>query len=113
MHHHHADARTRTRSRRLPAVIAASLCVAVGAGAFAQTAAQATKPDGSKPAPQAMAANQQAEAAFKRADTNRDGKLSRTEADHLPAVAARFEQVDTNRDQFISLEEFNRIVAAP
>lgn len=96
---------------------ACAVLLAAGAGfgpcAMSQTAAKATKPDGGKPTSQAMAANQQSEAAFKRADTNGDGKLSRSEADHLPAIAARFEQVDANRDQFISMEEFNRIVAAP
>ena len=59
----------------------------------------------------ALAANQQADAAFQRADRNGDGRLSRAEADHLPAIAARFEQLDANRDQFISREEFNRVLA--
>ncbi len=66
---------------------------------------------GADPKRQAViAANQQADAAFQRADSNSDGKLSRTEADHLPAVAARFEQVDSNRDTFISRDEFNRVL---
>ena len=44
-------------------------------------------------------------AAFDRADANKDGKLSRTEAENLPAVAQRFEQIDTDRDTFVSREE--------
>jgi hypothetical protein len=48
------------------------------------------------------------DAAFNRADVNRDGKLSRAEAEHFPAVAQRFEQIDSNHDSFISREEFNQ-----
>lgn len=46
------------------------------------------------------------EAAFNRADTNRDGKLDRQEAEHFPAVAQRFELIDTDHDTFISRSEF-------
>jgi hypothetical protein len=48
------------------------------------------------------------DAAFNRADVNRDGKLSRAEAEHFPAVAQRFEQIDSNHDGFISRDEFNQ-----
>ncbi len=51
---------------------------------------------------------QDVEAAFTRADTNRDGKLTRQEAERFPAVAQRFEQIDANQDTFISREEFTR-----
>lgn len=47
------------------------------------------------------------EAAFNRADTNRDGKLDRQEAEHFPALAQRFELIDTDRDTFISRGEFS------
>lgn len=47
------------------------------------------------------------EAAFNRADTNRDGKLDRQEAEHFPALAQRFELIDTDRDTFISRSEFS------
>lgn len=46
------------------------------------------------------------EAAFNRADVNRDGKLSRQEAQHFPAVVPRFDQIDTNHDNFLSRDEF-------
>ena len=46
------------------------------------------------------------EAAFARADVNGDGKLSRAEAVHLPAIEARFDELDTNRDGFLSVDEF-------
>jgi hypothetical protein len=55
--------------------------------------------------PQNRATAQDVEAAFNRADANKDGKLDRQEAEHFPAVAQRFEQIDTNRDTFISLAE--------
>lgn len=48
------------------------------------------------------------DAAFNRADANHDGKLSRQEIEHFPALAARFDQMDTNGDQFLSRDEFNR-----
>lgn len=55
--------------------------------------------------PQNRVTSKDIEAAFNRADANRDGKLDRQEAEHFPAVAQRFEQIDTNRDTFISLAE--------
>lgn len=58
--------------------------------------------------PPNQATSRDVEAAFNRADANRDGKLDRKEAEHLPAVAQRFEQIDANRDNFISLAELNR-----
>lgn len=46
-----------------------------------------------------------AQAAFKRADTNADGKLSRLELEHFPAMAPHFSLIDSNRDSVISFEE--------
>jgi hypothetical protein len=60
------------------------------------------------PIPANRATPQDLEAAFKRADVNQDGKLSRQEAERFPAVAQRFEQIDSNHDSLISLEEFSR-----
>ena len=47
------------------------------------------------------------EAAFARADSNGDGKLSRDEAQRFPEIAARFDELDTDRDGFLSLIEFS------
>jgi EF hand len=46
------------------------------------------------------------EAAFSRADTDHDGRLSRQEAEHFPAIAARFDALDVNRDNQLSMSEF-------
>jgi hypothetical protein len=58
--------------------------------------------------PQNRTTSKDVEAAFNRADANKDGKLDRQEAEHLPAVAQRFEQIDTNHDTFISLAELTK-----
>ena len=46
------------------------------------------------------------DAAFDRADTNGDGRLSREEARHFPAIEPGFDQLDLNHDHFISRDEF-------
>ncbi|MBW8722157.1 MAG: EF-hand domain-containing protein [Polaromonas sp.] len=58
--------------------------------------------------PQNRTTSKDVEAAFGRADANKDGKLDRQEAEHLPAVALRFDQIDTNHDSFISLAELTK-----
>ena len=57
-------------------------------------------------APKAAPTGQDTDAAFTRADTNKDGKLSRQEAIRFPAVEQRFDLIDTNKDQLVSREEF-------
>src|SRR5262245_29330865 len=60
------------------------------------------------------------EAAFKLADANKDGKLSKDEFEKLLANAPRlkenpkaadflFNRLDENRDGFLTLEEFRRV----
>ena len=78
------------------------------AGAQGQTTAPSPLPSASAAAesiPANRVSRSDVDAAFDRADTNKDGKLSRTEAENLPSVAQRFEQIDTDRDTFISREE--------
>ena len=45
-------------------------------------------------------------AAFDRADTDHDGRLSATEAAALPAIGNRFQELDTDRDGMLSNAEF-------
>ena len=73
--------------------------------ASAQLAAAATAADIISP-DKILARNVQA--AFNRADTNADGKLSREEARHFPAVEARFDRIDGNHDNFIARDEFDQ-----
>jgi hypothetical protein len=49
---------------------------------------------------------QDIDAAFGRADTNKDAKLSRQESARFPAVEQRFEQIDIDQDDAVSREEF-------
>ena len=78
-----------------PWALAAAACAftATALPAFSQTAA-------------ATPVSAEIAAAFKRADTNGDGKLSKEEAANMPAIAARFDELDKDKDGFLSLEEF-------
>ncbi|MDR0226540.1 MAG: EF-hand domain-containing protein [Burkholderiaceae bacterium] len=94
-----------------------------GAAAMAQApsqtpqAPQATFGGGSAagvqaaPAPAAAGAND-VQAAFDRADTNKDGKLSKKEAEALPAVSSNFAQIDADKNGSLSREEFSKAVQA-
>ena len=46
--------------------------------------------------------------AFVKADVNKDGKLSRLEAEDVPGLVAMFETFDADGDDFVSRAEFNR-----
>lgn len=48
------------------------------------------------------------EAAFRRADRDNDGRLSRQETEHFPMLAERFEQFDRDHDGHLSRDEFQR-----
>ena len=88
-------------------LVAAMAFVGV-AGAQGQTTSPSPSTTASAPAnsiPANKATSKDVDAAFDRADTNKDGKLSRAEAENLPSVAQRFEQIDADRDTFISREE--------
>ena len=87
------------------------------AQAPSQAAPQATFGGGSTagvqsaPAPAAAGAND-VQAAFDRADTNKDGKLSKKEAEALPAVSSNFAKIDTDKNGYLSREEFGKAVQA-
>ena len=78
--------------------------------AFAQMTAPA-KPEAAMAAttdaaPAASADTAKALEAFNRADKNKDGKLSKEEADSMPAVAQKFAEFDADKDGFISKAEY-------
>ena len=96
-------------------LLVATLTFAGIAGAQGQTSSPAPARDapaatGSVPANKATSTD--VNAAFDRADADKDGKLSRTEAENLPAVAQRFEQSDTDRDTFVSREELMKFAGS-
>jgi len=85
---------------------------ALSLAAFAQTAPQSSSsdPTDSDSTPASQAASPQHRGGgggdrFKAADTNGDGKLSRSEAQAMPWVAKHFDEIDTNHDGYITREE--------
>lgn len=100
--------------RSLNLIAAATLAVfALGAQAQ-QAPAQIQKTSAAADEQQAASKADAAsvKAAFKRADTNGDGKLSREEAAALPAVAEKFTQLDKDGDGQLSAEEFETGISA-
>ena len=90
-------------------LLVATLTFAGIAGSQGQTVSPAPTrevPAAAGSVPANKATSNDVNAAFDRADVDKDGKLSRTEAENLPAVAQRFEQIDTDRDTFVSRAEF-------
>lgn len=67
----------------------------------------------SPPAPPPSGERVTAEAAFARADTNGDLRLSRGEAARYPAIAQRFDEFDTDRDGLLTPDEFAKALKAP
>jgi len=78
----------------------------IGTAPFAR--AQGSAP--AAPSTQGNSGDAGSAAAFARADKNKDGKLSREEAQALQAVAQRFDQIDADGDGAISRAEFDKAV---
>jgi Ca2+-binding EF-hand superfamily protein len=89
-----------TLAKSVSATAAALLLLGTTVAAQAQTT------------PPAQPQAESAEKAFKRADANGDGKLSKAESARLPAIAERFEQVDQDKDGFLSMTEFMTALTA-
>ena len=89
-----------------------ALITAVAFGAAPAVRAQTAAPGYN--APGAMApkpvSTAETDASFARADKNKDGKLSKEEADTLPALAQKFDQADADGDKFLSRAEFEKAV---
>lgn len=90
------------------AIAAALSALALAAGAQTAKAPAAQAADAQQGGTQGAMQSESAvvKAAFKRADANSDGKLSREEAAALPAVAEKFTQLDKNSDGAIDSSEF-------
>jgi hypothetical protein len=73
------------------------------------TAANAAQPDqGTK---LRLARMDTSEAAFRKLDTDNDGRISPLEAANNPRVAAAFTMADKDKDGYLSLEEFESMGA--
>ena len=86
------------RAQRIAAITLASLAIGAPVLAQAQTASPSMQ--------QAAAGDKAASDAFKRADANQDGKLSKEEAARMPAIAAKFDELDKDKDGSLSMDEF-------
>jgi hypothetical protein len=49
-------------------------------------------------------------AAFAKSDLNKDGKLTKTEAEGVPGLASKFEAIDTDGDKMVSKAEFEKAI---
>lgn len=94
------DPGVRIRARQILAVTLASFALAGG------VQAQSPRTD-TTPARQGVREPQMSgETDFLRADTDKDGKISKAEAAPFGAIAERFVELDRNKDGFLSVAEF-------
>ena len=70
--------------------------------------AQQMRTPGQGNAAAAKSGEKDVDAAFARADTNKDSKLDKQEAQSMPVIAERFEKLDVNSDGFLSRDEFGK-----
>lgn len=116
-------ARRTPRTLPLPAfdarsvMLFASLTLGSALGAQAQLAAPGTNRNGLSPGTAAPALSapalqtafyagmQDVASVFRRADSNGDGRLSRAEAEHVPAASQQFDSIDTNHDGALTPDE--------
>ncbi|TXI86994.1 MULTISPECIES: EF-hand domain-containing protein [unclassified Cupriavidus] len=94
-------------------IAALFLCI-VSAGAFAQTAAAtgATGAPGMAGGARMARAEQQLQARFASANTTRDGKLTRAQAQAgMPGVARHFDEIDTQRAGYVTLPQIEAFMA--
>lgn len=114
------------RNTMLMSLLMGALVICAATAAHAQTAAPPAESRNSPPSqmspgltpratdgiPQNKLTSKDVDAAFDRADANKDGMLDRKEAENMPSVAQRFDQIDSNRDGFISRDEFNKLAGS-
>lgn len=97
------------RSVMLFAAMSLGSAVAMAQGPGPAPVTDATNGVRAAPAAAATGTND-VQAAFDRADTNRDGKLSKKEAEALPAVSSNFAQIDADKNGSLSRDEFSKAV---
>ncbi len=78
--------------------------VAITAATWALGAAAQQPP--AQPAPRPTVASPDLMAAFKKADANSDGRITRDEADKVSGLVERFDTLDKNKDGALDLAEF-------
>jgi hypothetical protein len=94
----HSVIRRTLRSSASASLVALSL--GLGASAFAQDAKPMAAP------------SEAAQAAFKRADANGDGKLTKEEAARMPGIAEKFDALDKEGKGFLTISEFAAVFDA-
>jgi len=90
-----------TITHAMQAAVGATAAALIGAAAFPALAGEAATTAGA-PGPYALT--------FAQLDTNRDGKLSFSEAFANPMLSNNFNLIDSNADGFLSLAEIRAAV---